>query len=1260
MEALLKHYLSLTTEERKEFEFEIRFNSSMVSRSEYDQVLSKLKGLDFDIQSDEHILKIMTESSSIRTDIYGLHAIQQYCKQEVLEGIDDKVILYQEKSKGEKRDYPDFGFRVALQQEVQKEGTNVLNWRDTKKTFRYMNRMSAYHKKYPHIRVDLSVVRNAVRDSFFSVKESSVFQAKDIFEIEMEYINIDDEDVDVKQELKQIKEVITIILSGIQDSLYPIGQNEMSVVAKEYMQLSSIEEKRLLPKHFIGPSSISLEFKHLESLKEGYTVTEKADGKRKMMYIAKNNKVYFITSGLNIQYTGMTCDKGYAGTLVDGEHILQGNIFAIFDIYFMKAVDLRAITFVAKMEGEDSRYGELKRFIREAEFKSPHQIILDINVKEFHIGHGNDIFKQCEKVLSRVYPYEIDGLIFTPAYTGVAIPLGGKPLSYRITWDASFKWKPPEYNTIDFLAITEKNNGEDKIHYKHSNEIKEYKTLLLHVGYDENNPLHGYMQPCDMVLHDTKLETRKGKNYIPKLFYPTNPSDDHAMICNMYLITNDMIAENKEVIEDNMIIECRYDGSREKGWRWIPIRIRHDKTAEYRARLHNYGNAYHVANSVWKSIHQPILRSYFQDPSSIPEDMVDDDIYYNRSDFTHTKPLRDFHNIYVKSKLIQSVAREGGSLFDIAVGKAGDLPKWSRARLGFVMGMDISKDNIENPFDGACARYLNAKKRNKNIFKAVFVQGNSALSIRDGKAITSEQGKHVMTNVFGLTPKNNTNYELLTQVHGMGRRGFDMVSCQFALHYFFASKSILDTFIDNVKLCCRLDGYFIGTMYDGETVFNLLKDKAKGDVLTYYMGEHKIWEVTKKYDMETFDDNETSLGYAIDVYQDSINKTFTEYLVHFEYFKEYMKEHGFRLITKEDAKRIGLPNGTGMFTELFYAMKREKKSIYENALKMEDEKELSSISFMNRYFVFQKVTEKDTQREPELEKNTRLIKKDILRVLNDQQLDKDQYLRFIRALKTIGYQNDDFDENQFVSFLQSIRNDDYTDYQIYNKYLDSLPGKTKETKREDCNTRGQNRVKQVSYYLQKRQFESYLDFGCGDGSISRAIKDHFKLNDSKVYGADIIQYPSMDMQYLPIVYGETNYVPLNLPNNSMDLVTTFMVLHHIRETYIQDVLRDLYRIIKPGGMLLIREHNAPIDNGAFKRVLDIVHDVYDYIIEAEMNWENKEDYYSNYKGYKEWELMLENVGFKRSKIQKRIYRNINTNPMETYYRLYLKPDLNTI
>ena len=38
--------------------------------------------------------------------------------------------------------------------------------------------------------------------------------------------------------------------------------------------------------------------------------------------------------------------------------------------------------------------------------------------------------------------------------------------------------------------------------------------------------------------------------------------------------------------------------------------------------------------------------------------------------------------------------------------------------------------------------------------------------------------------------------------------------------------------------------------------------------------ERKVWELTKKYDSDTFEDNETSVGYAIDIYQETINKTF--------------------------------------------------------------------------------------------------------------------------------------------------------------------------------------------------------------------------------------------------------------------------------------------------------------------------------------------------------------------------------------------------
>ena len=53
---------------------------------------------------------------------------------------------------------------------------------------------------------------------------------------------------------------------------------------------------------------------------------------------------------------------------------------------------------------------------------------------------------------------KIDGLIFTPANSGVGSDVVGKEGKLKNeTWKDSFKWKPPEFNTIDFLITTKKN-----------------------------------------------------------------------------------------------------------------------------------------------------------------------------------------------------------------------------------------------------------------------------------------------------------------------------------------------------------------------------------------------------------------------------------------------------------------------------------------------------------------------------------------------------------------------------------------------------------------------------------------------------------------------------------------------------------------------------------------------------------------------------------------------------------------------------------
>ena len=53
------------------------------------------------------------------------------------------------------------------------------------------------------------------------------------------------------------------------------------------------------------------------------------------------------------------------------------------------------------------------------------------------------------------------------------------------------------------------------------------------------------------------------------------------------------------------------------------------------------------------------------------------------------------------------VSKPGNTLVDLAVGMGGDIPKWIKSKLSFVLGIDKSSDNIENRAIGACARYLN-------------------------------------------------------------------------------------------------------------------------------------------------------------------------------------------------------------------------------------------------------------------------------------------------------------------------------------------------------------------------------------------------------------------------------------------------------------------------------------------------------------------------------------------------------------------------
>jgi ribosomal protein S19E (S16A) len=607
--------------------------------------------------------------------------------------------------------------------------------------------------------------------------------------------------------------------------------------------------------------------------------------------------------------------------------------------------------------------------------------MLDVN--------ADNIFGCCRQLLEKIeknlFLYKTDGLIFTPIKNGVGADKPGKSSKLKKTvWDYSFKWKPPEFNTIDFLVTTKKSeNGEDHIgnlfvegnDLTNENKIRQYKTLELRCGF--NLKEHGYVNPVNDMIEDNIIKSGEIDNndiYKPALFYPSDPSDDEAHICELFLINDDagnkqMVTEEGETFTDNTIVEFKYDMSKPKRNRWIPIKVRYDKTVDYKKGGKNYGNAYHVANSNWYSIHNPITEEMLKTGENIPENTQDDDVYYNRiSNINNTQALRDFHNIVVKKKLITSVSNRGDTLIDYAVGMGGDFPKWIQAKLSFVFGIDISKDNIENKLRGACARYLNYRKDYSSMPSALFVHGNSGLNIKSGDAVKSEKDKMITKAVFGEGTKSESKLgKGVYKQYGKGVEGFNISSCQFALHYFFENVDMLTNFMRNICECTKINGYFIGACYDGKLIFEKLKNKKKGEGITLMnkSNTHKIWQITKQYDNEKMKDDSTSINIGIDIYQETINKTFREYLVNFDYLIRIMENYGFVPLDDADAKKMGLPSGIGNLKEIYSVLEEDfeknnkiKKDI-KQSLNMSDQEKY--ISFLNKYFIFKKIRNIDAK-----------------------------------------------------------------------------------------------------------------------------------------------------------------------------------------------------------------------------------------------------------------------------------------------------------
>ena len=817
----------------------------------------------------------------------------------------------------------------------------------------------------------------------------------------------------------KFNECICNILTQLNDGALIVSSRKSYNILNEYKTLTEQNSERI---NFVGPQPVSMSLDMLNSdnphsILKGYVVTEKADGIRAELFIDKDGEGYLITQKKQIIYTGCTF-KGSGSVILDGEYITKSRdekdikLFMIFDIYYMDSGEYPNHPYTLPWLNKrdlPSRYKILNDFQQSVEIKPSSLNDIrdgiynmkwettnkDINMKDtIRIGYKryyegpkqlrkdkNDptkytniggMGKMSKKILNLDkkdnYEYNIDGLIFMPMNYPVSSNNEEVVVdNIGVTWYQNYKWKPPEENTIDFRIEFVK----DEISGKRVNKITSFtknkriikcQQVYLKVGYDIKKDI-----TTDFTWKAMGHDNRKQSEI---LFNPPSEKDS-IHICNIPMTKDKLLCQkDKTIVHDKGIYEMRYEPTNPFGYQWLPLRVRDDKIRP---------NDSHTADNVWKTILEPVLETYITgsdlDDIDFQEQKEKSDYYIEDPNSDADISLREFHN-YLKDKLIRSISSISNkpiSILDTSIGRGGDINKYLRSEnnISFLLGLDISND-----INKAAKRYYLKNDRTKSLF----LQYDTSKSISGGEGCV---GDHINRNKLLIDilydrqkalPKELRT--LVPKYKGLAKKGFDMISSQFSIHYYFKDELTLRTYIQNISENLKKGGHFIGTCYDGMKVFQRLSALEDGHFEMIDEFGNKVFSITKRYDIDDFtyskDNSEKLFGKQIDVYMNSIGQTMKEYLVNFELFIEIMKEYDL-VLTKPNVKRdlkgffdnsdLSYTDGFGGFElmigelDKLYSKDLSLKQYFPESLGLLKEKNslLRELSGFNNWFIFQKV-----------------------------------------------------------------------------------------------------------------------------------------------------------------------------------------------------------------------------------------------------------------------------------------------------------------
>ena len=500
------------------------------------------------------------------------------------------------------------------------------------------------------------------------------------YSLEIEYIHsTNNAKPDPKKYFKSLKELLPHILENVPEVNQPLNMRIINKVLKKFNQDYKNPRDRLQNQDITTVNMnggfmnqvVPLELSSFQYIVTNHAVTEKADGERYFLYIDDDGKCYQIAKSKEV--IDLDVNHKMKNALLDCEYIPSLKKYMVFDALIIDNKDISREPLKIRVK-DISKY-ELKTKT------------ITIQEKTQHIPTEKiTIFDLSKKVYKAKYPYELDGLIYTPSDKGY--------------FSKVYKWKPQKMNTVDFLFRKSPSNKDEYFIFASVSQfVFKQRKFKLDDTYKKLFP-----------EYTEKIQKRKIK------FFPYYFSSQYS---NKVVKKTDLTTTQQKLLKDDVILECALDTKRKV---WIPERARDDKTDIY-LQTKKEGefrgpNGWGIAESTLKLITDPITEKMILD-GVYNSKLVN---YYQQGENSNRlKVVRRYHN-HVKKYLYNKYVK-GGSIIEIAGGRGGDLLKLNQRKIEFLLLTDLSQDAL----DEASKRYKTMKTK----MKVKFMQGDFSEDLVD-------------------------------------------------------------------------------------------------------------------------------------------------------------------------------------------------------------------------------------------------------------------------------------------------------------------------------------------------------------------------------------------------------------------------------------------------------------------------------------------------------------------------------------------------